>query len=992
MKPADKILVNITKYPDKVLTSREQKSVPPIVPVSRDRHIPLSFAQQRLWIHEELEPNTPNNISSAVRILGGLKLDVLQSALDTIIERHEILRTTYTVVSGEPVQIVNPIRSVRIIQNDLSNCPEDEREIEIRHAMAEESQQLFNLSRDLMLRTVLIKLSDNEQVLLLTMHQIATDGRSMMIFFRELFTLYGAFTEGRHSPLPELPVQYADFAVWRRQWMSGEVLQGHLSYWQNQLAGSPLLLELPADRPRPAVRNLRGASHTVTLPGTLAASLIRLSDQEGVTMFVMMMAAFKTLLYRYSGQGDLSVGTFMANRAWPEVEGLIGFFVNAIVLRTDLSDGPSFRVLLQRELNVVQGAFDHYDMPFEKLVEVLNPPRDPGHTPLFQVALAFEDMPSITPELPDLNFEMLDSETSVSLYDLTLIITEFSGDIRLSFIYRTDLFEAATIQRMARNFRTLLESIVSDPDESIFTLPVLSQMEREKIFVEWSNSRNGTPTEDCIHELFEAQVERTTDAVAVIFEGRQMTYRELNCRANQLAHYLGRLGVAPESLVGIYEERSLEMVVGLLGILKTGGAYVPLDPGYPLERLSLMIEDADVTVLLTNARLSARIPSYRGKLVYLDTDWTDISLQSSENPVRKASSDNAACLLYTSGSTGKPKGAILQHSSLVNFILAVISEYGLKSSDRILQFASISFDASAEEIYPCLAIGATLVLRTDEMLTDTDFLQKTEEWKLTVMSLPTAYWHILTQNLERENLRMPATVRLLIIGGERAVPERLAQWQRHVGPGVKILNTYGPTEATVVTTLFDLTLFNSGDNFKRELPVGRPVPGARIYILDNQLQPVPVGVPGELYIGGSVLARGYLNRPDLTAEKFIPDPFSRETGERLYKTGDIVRYLPDGNIEYIGRDDHQVKIRGFRIELGEIEAILRQCNAVREAVVITREDRPGDQRVVAYIIPRDREAVQIRELREFLMGKLPNYMLPSAYILLDSLPLTPNNK
>jgi len=966
--------------------------VPPIVPVARSTYMPLSFAQQRLWIHDQLEPNTPNNISRALRIRGHLRSDILQMALDTIVERHEILRTTYTVLDGEPFQTVNPKLSVKIIHYDLSNCPEDEREIEIRYCMGEEALLLFKLSSDVMIRAVLLRLEVDEHILLVTIHQIASDGHSMKIFFRELLSLYGAYAEGRPSPLPELPVQYTDFASWRRQYMSGEVLERQVSYWQNQLAGSPSFLELPADRPRPVSGSLRGASHTIVLPEELTVSLRRLSEKEGVSMFVVMMAAFKTLLYRYTGQGDLSVGAFMPNRDWPEIQGLIGFFVNAIVLRTVLSDGPGFRVLMQREQQVVHEAFDHYDMPFEKLVEVMNPYRDPGRTPLFQVTLVFEDTPPNIPELPDLHFEMLDSETSVSLYDLMLIVTESQGDMRLSFIYRTDLFNAGTIQRMGSNFRALLESIVLQPECSIFKLPVLSHMEQEQILAQWCRGKSVTHAVNCIHELFEAQVERTPDAVAVVFEGTHMTYSELNGRANQLAHYLRKCGVGPESLVGIYEERSVDMVVGLLGILKAGGAYVPLDPGYPLERLDFMIEDADLTILLTSARLSAKIPLYRGKMVYLDTDRAVISLESSSNPGRWASPDNAACLLYTSGSTGSPKGVILQHSSLVNFIHAVISQYGLKSSDRVLQFASISFDASAEEIYPCLVIGATLYLRTDEMLTDTEFLQKCDEWNLSVLSLPTAYWHILTHNLESENLRIPDSVRIMIIGGERALPERLAQWRRCVGPRVKVLNTYGPTEATVVTTLSDLTFFEQGVDCTRELPIGRPIPGARIYILDIHLQPVPVGVPGEVHIGGSVLARGYLNRPDLTAEKFIPDHLSGDAGDRLYRTGDMACYLPDGNIEFIGRRDQQVKIRGFRIELGEIEALLRQHPDVREAVVISREDQPGDQRLAAYIIPKDRISTTVRELRDSLMLKLPNYMVPSAFILMDALPLTPNNK
>ncbi|RJR18465.1 MAG: amino acid adenylation domain-containing protein [Nitrospiraceae bacterium] len=965
---------------------------PKIEPVPRGCEIPLSFAQQRLWLHDQLEPDTPNNVCIALHIKGALSKDILQKSLDYLVERHEILRTTYSVVSGEPVQTVHPVQPVRIIYNDLSCCPEDGQAAEIRHCMSSEARQLFDLSKDPMMRTVLVRLSDIEHVLIVTMHHIASDEWSMKIFFREFMALYGGFAMGKPLQLNEMPVQYADFACWRRQWMSGEVLRKQLSFWKQYLEGSPLLLELPADRPRPTVRGLDGASHTVVISSRLTESLRSLCKEECVTMFVTMMAAFKTLLYRYTGQGDISVGTFCSNREWPEIQGLIGFFVNALVVRSELGDGLAFRSLLKREMSAAQGAFDHYDMPFEKLVETLNPDRGPGHTPLFQVALSFDEIPVVPDELPGMNFELMDYETSVSLYDLSLIITEMPDNMRLAFIYRTDLFDPTTIQRMAGNFITLLEGIVSNPDESVFTLPVLSPVEHGKILSQWSRGKCVTPPQACIHELFEAQVERTPEAVAVVYEDRRLSYRELNRRANMLAHYLRRHGVGPEVLVGIYEVRSPEMIVGLLAILKAGGAYVPLDPGYPRDRIAFMIEDADVTVLLSSLRLASQIPSYRGRQICIDADWKEISLESCDNPVRLASPENAACLLYTSGSTGKPKGAVLQHSSLVNFINAVISEYGITSSDRVLQFASISFDASAEEIYPCLSTGATLVLRTDDMLTDTDFLQKCREWGLTVISLPTAYWHILTVSIESEGMIIPDTVRLLVIGGERALPERLIQWQRHVGDRVRILNTYGPTEATVVTTVSELTFFNPGNDYKKELPVGRPIAGAHLYILDGNLQPVPIGVPGELYIGGHVLARGYLNRPDLTAEKFIPDPFSSDAGGRLYSTGDMARYLPDGNVEFMGRRDQQVKIRGFRIELGEIEAALIQHPRVREAVVVVREDQPGDQRLAAYMVPINRHDFQIREIRDYLSLTLPAYMVPSAFIMLDALPMTPNNK
>ncbi|RJQ44371.1 MAG: amino acid adenylation domain-containing protein [Nitrospiraceae bacterium] len=969
----------------------KQSSVPPIIPVSRRDNIPLSFAQQRLWMHEEMEPDIQTVINYVIWIDGHLRLDVLQKALDAIIQRHEILRTTYSVVHGEPVQIVHQNHSLKITQIDLDNCPAQDLEAAILSQMEGNRDKLFDLSTDLMLRVSLLRLSDSEYLLHLSIHHIAADEQSLKIFSRELLTLYEAFAEGRPSTLPDLPVQYADFSYWRRQQMTGEILERNISYWKNHLAGSPAALDLPSDRPRPSVRSFKGASHTFILPETITSSLKKLSEHEGVSMSTLMMAAFKVLLYRYTDQGDICAGTFTSTRNMPEIHGLIGFFVNMLVFRTDLSDAPSFRKLLHRESEVADGAYRHYDMPFEMLVEALNPQRDLGRSPLFQVAFAYDDEPDIPLELPGLKIEIMDIDSSISLYDLSLLATQSPDVMKLTFVYSTDLFNAGTIQRFADNFTALLKSIVLNPEVSISALPILSDTERKMILEEWSGGTDEPQSTTSIHELFEAQVERTPDAVAVVFEDQQLTYLQLNNRANQLAHYLRKLGVGPEMLVGICEERSLEMVVGLLGILKSGGAYVPLDPDYPQERLNLIVNDTKIPVLLTHSHLSARISLMKGKVVLLDSDWNDIARESEDNPPNRSTPDNAACIFYTSGSTGTPKGAVIQHGALVHFTKAVISQYGLRPSDRVLQFASINFDASAEEIYPCLAIGSTLVLRTNDMLTNRDFLDRCDRWKLTVLSLPTAYWHILTQGLETENLLIPSSVRLVIIGGERALPDRLSLWQQFAGPRIRLLNTYGPTEATVVATLFDLTSWNLPGEAK-EIPIGRPTPNTKIYILDTFLQPVPVGVPGELYIGGNSLAREYLNRADITSEKFIPNPFENGEGSRLYKTGDLARYLPDSLIEFIGRIDHQVKIRGFRIELGEIESRLRQHPAIKEAVVVAREERPGERKVVGYVVPRQITADLIPELRVFLAKSLPDHMNPSAFVMLNALPLTPNNK
>ncbi|HEY9669184.1 MAG TPA: amino acid adenylation domain-containing protein, partial [Coleofasciculaceae cyanobacterium] len=565
----------------------------------------------------------------------------------------------------------------------------------------------------------------------------------------------------------------------------------------------------------------------------------------------------------------------------------------------------------------------------------------------------------------------------------------------------TDLFDAATITRMMGHFQTLLEAIVDNPQQRVSELPLLSANERHQLLVEWNDTRAEYPLDKCIHQLFEATVERTPDAVAVVLQDQQLTYRELNCRANQLAHYLRSLGVEPDVLVGICIERSLEMLVGLLGILKAGGAYVPLDPAYPKERLAHMLSDSQAPILLTQARLLSELPEHQARVVALDRDWDIIARENQDNPLTQVKANNLAYVIYTSGSTGKPKGVMIEHQSVVNLTATVGAEYGMVSCDRVLQFSSISFDSATDEIYNCLTVGGTLVLRTDEMLSSVStFLQKCREWQVSVLELPTAYWHQIVSELATTGESLPTSVRLISVGGEAVLPEKVRQWQtcvderwrrQQLGEPPLLINAYGPTEATVEATLCKLSESVLEDTCS-QVPIGRPIGNVQAYILDRYLQPVPIGVPGELHIGGVGLARGYLNRPDLTTEKFIPNPFNNQPGTRLYRTGDLVRYLPDGNIEYLGRIDNQVKIRGFRIELGEIETVLGQHPAIRETLVMVREDVPGDKRLVAYLIPKQEPALTISELRHFLKEKLPNYMIPSAFVMLESIPLTPNDK
>ncbi len=918
---------------------------------------PLSFAQQRLWFLDQLEPGSPlYNVPQAIRMSGALNPQALQKSLETIVARHESLRTTFMMVDGSPVQVVAPNLKMALPVTDLSGLPEDEREAESRRLSTEEARQPFDLEHGPLIRAGLLRLQAEEHVLLLNMHHIISDGWSTGVFVRELRALYEAFSQDKPSPLPELPIQYADFAVWQREWLAGEVLERQLSYWKGQLTGAPAVIDLPTDRPRPAVQSYRGAHQSMRLSRELTEKLKELSQREGATLFMTLLAAFQTLLMRYTSQEDIVIGSPIAGRNRAETENLIGFFINTLVLRTDLSGDPTFRELLGRVKELTFGAYEHQDVPFEKLVEELQPERSLSRNPLFQVMFTLLNAPGQSLELPGLTLRPLPADSGTSQFDVALAMYDGEEGLRGAFGYITDLFDAATVARMVRHFHTLLESIVANPDQHLSALPMLTEAERQQLLVEWNDTQADYPKGRCIHDLFEAQVERTPDAVAVVFEGEQLSYRELNRRANLLAHHLQKLGVGPEVRVGMMLERSLEMLVGLLGVLKAGGAYVPLDPAYPQERISFMLEDAEAPVLLTQARLAGSLPPHGAEVVRLDADWDMIARGSAENPVSDAQAENLAYVIYTSGSTGQPKGVMIPHRALVSHCTVAAKHYALQSHDRILQFASISFDVAAEEIFPYWLTGAAVVIRPDEVAASiTDFLSFAEKEKLSVIDLPAAFWHQWVSELSGTEAPLPSTLRLVIVGNEKVLPERLATWQKTFGGRVRWINAYGPTEATITTTTYEPVGWRK-DQTVSSVPIGRPLANKQVYILDRHLQPVPIGVSGELYIGGETLARGYLNRPELTAERFIPHPFSTEMGARMYKTGDLARYLADGNIEFLGRRDYQVKIRGFRIELGEIEAMLAKHPGVHEAVVEARENESGDQRLVAYVVPTQGQA------------------------------------
>ncbi len=946
---------------------------PAILPRPKNAELPLSFAQQRLWFLDQLQPNSSfYNIPIALHLVGDLKVAALEQSLQQIIYRHEALRTNFITVDGKPSQIIQTQTNWTVSVVDWKHLSTSEQENSSQQLAQQQAIQPFDLARLALVRATLVVLNETKYVLLVCMHHIVSDGWSMGVFVQELAALYNAYSQGQPSPLAPLPIQYADFAIWQRQWLQGDVLQSQLTYWQQQLANAPALLSLPADRPRPAVQTFCGAYQKFALSLELTGRLIQLSQQQGVTLFMTLLAAFDTLLYRYTGQSDILVGSPIANRNRSEIEGLIGFFVNTLVMRTNLAGNPSFSELLGRVREMAMDAYSHQDLPFEMLVEALQPERDLGHTPLFQVMFVLENSPMPQVELTGLSVTPLMTASTTAKFDLTLAMENTATGLVGWWAYNTDLFDASTIERMTGHFVTLLEGIVTNPKERISQLPLLTQPEQQQLLVEWNDIAD-YPQNKCIHQLFEEQVQRTPHAVAVVFENQQLTYQQLNCRANQLAHYLRSFGVKPDQLVGLCLERSLLMVIGLLGILKAGGAYVPLDPEYPQERLSFMLEDAQVSVLLTQQRLVDKLPEDQANLVCLDEVWEQIIHNNQDNPVSKVRAFHLANVIYTSGSTGKPKGVMVEHTGLCNLAQAQIQTFGLHSSSRVLQFASLSFDASIWEVVMALGSGATLYLGTkDSLLPGIPLIERLRNYCITHITLPPSALAVMPIE------ELPA-LQTMIVAGEACSVELIRQWSANRD----FFNAYGPTEATVCATIAKCT---DGDE---KISIGRAIANTQIYILDEYLQLVPVGVPGELHIGGVGLARGYLNRPELTQERFITNPFC---SGRLYKTGDLARYLADGNIEYLGRIDNQVKIRGFRIEVGEIETVLSQHGDVQICCVIAREETSGNKRLVAYVVPQKEVTATTSELRQFLSNKLPGYMVPTAFVILESLPLTPNGK
>jgi amino acid adenylation domain-containing protein len=948
--------------------------------------VPLSFAQQRLWFLAQLDPRAAAAYAlfQGVRFKGELDVVALRAALDRIVARHEALRTSFTWAGDEPAQVIAASEvSFALAHEDLWDHPAPEAEVE--RLAAEEMNGPFDLERGPLIRGRLVRLAPHDHVLLVTMHHIVSDGWSMGVLVNEFSALYAAFSQGRPDPLPPLPIQYADYAVWQRRWITGEVLQRQLDFWRAHLSGAPALLELPTDRPRPPVQDYAGASFGFELDAELSASLKALSQRHGTTLFMTLLAAWAALLARLSGQHDVVIGTPVANRHHAQIEPLIGFFVNTQALRIDLSGSPTVAQLLAQVRATALAAQEHQDLPFEQVVEALSPERRLAHSPIFQVMFSWQNAPEGSLELPGLQLQPVNADVPTVQFDLDLSLQAAGHRIAGHIGYACALFDRATVERHIAHWQTLLRALVADDQAIVTRLPLLSGDEQRQLVHGFNDTAASLPTGLCVHALFEAQVERTPEATALVFEDISFSYGELNAQANRLAHHLIALGVQPDTRIAIALPRGIDMVVAILATLKAGGAYVPLDPNYPAERLAFMLQDCRPAVLLSDAASARRLPAREGMpVVRLDDGqarWRD---QPAGNPGVETIGLNAqhlAYVIYTSGSTGTPKGVQVAHASLVNYALAAAATYGLKGADRVLQSSSISFDIAVDEIFATLACGATLVLAPWPRLPSiAEFNALIARRDLTVVNLPTAYWHEWVAATQADAAPLPESLRLVVVGGEAASAAHLRQWRSVAGKRVAWINCYGPTETTAGVTFGRV-------GADEPMHIGSPIANTRLYVLDAWGQLVPMGVFGEIHIGGVQVARGYLNRPDITAERFVPDPFC-EPGSRMYKTGDLARWRPDGTMEFLGRHDEQVKVRGFRIELGEIESALRSHPEVREAVVLVREDAPGDKRLVAYVIG---EAAP-EALRAHLGSRLPEYMVPAAYVALEALPLAPNGK
>ncbi len=970
----------------------KQNSVPsspatPIAPRANRDSAVVSFAQERLWFLDQLGENRAlYNVPRALRLQGPLNIMALQNAFNEIVRRHEPFRTRFKNVAGTLRQTISDDLQIALTLTDLSGERADQKEAKIKQLAQIEAALPFDLATGPLIRAGLLRLAEQEHVLLLTTHHIVSDAWSAGILFQELGALYNAFASNHPVSLAPLAIQYGDFAEWQREWLKGDELTRQLSYWREQLGGTSGVLELATDYPRSNVQTSHGAYKFLRVSKELNTALVELSKREGATLFMILLAAFQILLQRYSGQDDIVVGSPIAGRNRAEIEGLIGFFINTLALRTDLSGNPTFRDLLNQVRNTALEAYTHQDLPFEKLVAELQPERDLSRNPLFQVMFQFQNTSNPALTLKDLTVTALNVSTETAKFDLMLAAREEEGVLVCVMEYKSELFSDEAMERMLQQYTTLLAGIVANPDARIASLPLITATERHQLSREWNDTAAEfaeIETVRGIHELFERQAARAPDDLALVFENERINYGELNVRANQLAQYLRRKGAGTEVPVGICVERSLEMIVGLLAILKAGAAYVPLEPNYPLERMLFIIEDSGAGLLLTQKHLEASLPSSSATVLCIDDLQAELAGESGSDFESGATADNAAHVIYTSGSTGRPKGVISSHAASLNRFAWMWRRYPFATGEVCCQKTSLSFVDSIWEIFGPLLQGVPLVIIPNDVVLDSSrFVAALSTNKVTRLVLVPSLLRAIIEGPD-DLAKQLSNLQYCVCSGE-TLPSQLAAAFTEKLPRTKLINLYGSSEVAADVTCYEVEAVKGLNN----IPIGRPIANTQIYVLDANLQPAAVGVPGEIFVGGRGLARGYLARPELTAEKFVPDPFNR--GARLFRTGDVGRYLPDGNIEYRGRRDHQVKVRGFRIELGEIEAALTAQPQVREAVAVTSDDLHGDKRLVAYVVT-DGE-IAIADLRAYLRAKLPDYMIPGAFVMLDVLPLTPSGK
>ncbi len=981
------ILDNAHKFDN---TKKDETKITLTPSISRKIDIPLSFAQTRLWILDQLDHNSSYNIPGAIRLLGKIKTNILEKTFLEIINRHDILRTNFVTVNNIPRQIIHKKTDFKLKIEDLSHLSKIESETLILDLIEKESEKVFDLEKYCLIRAILYIVSGDESILFLNKHHIITDGWSYSILINEISILYETFSKNKPSPLKKLPIQYADYSIWQSEQVNGELLKKQSEYWKNKLKGLTLL-ELPIDKIRPKVQTFNGNSIPIILDKSISDKLNLFSNKNNVTLFMTFLTMIKILLHKYSGQDDICVGTPIANRNSSELESLIGLFVNTLALRSKIETGKTFIEFLNEIKTTTLDAYRNQDMPFEKIVDVLEPERNMAYSPIFQTFIAFQNFPESELTMSGIHIEPFSFKSTISKFDLRFEFFETKNGIEGIFEYNTDLFLQSTIERMINHFYILVNSLLENPQLQIKEIEILTPEEKHQLLVEWNDTSVEYLKDKTIIDLFEQQVEKTPNTMAVVFEQEKLTYQELNEKANQLGHFLQKKGVKPEALVAICLERSLGMIVGLLGILKAGGAYVPIDPNYPKDRIYYMLEDCECKLLLTTNKNKTLFTENQIEKIYLnDTDFlTATSQLSIENVSSDITSNNLVYVIYTSGSTGKPKGALIEHYSLVNRLNWMQQNYPLCENDVILQKTTYTFDVSVWELFWWGMYGATLCLLKPGGEKEPETIIKTiEEKKVTTIHfVPSMYKLFLDHINSNTQHQRVSTIKYIFCSGEMLSVDLVKQSSSLIeNNGTKLINLYGPTEATI-----DVTYYNCNVN-DISIPIGKPISNTQMYVLDNNRLLCPVGVPGELYIAGDGLARGYLKRDELNNEKFISNPYYNNNSSRLYKTGDLARWLPDGNIEYLGRIDHQVKVRGFRIELGEIESALNKVETIKDCVVVAKDDKFGNKHLVAYIVPSTKEGLNIEQIREKLLKSLPDYMIPSLYVKLDSIPLTPNGK